>query len=836
MPDDAMFAPLPAGASAKASTGGAPRSKPVPIVPVPGDAPECTWRHPKYGAPVAKWPYHDAAGRLVAYAARVEFVGKDGQREKDVLPITWCRIGGECCAWRARALPAPRTLYRLPQLVADPAAPVIVTEGEKKADLAPSLFPGHVATTSMGGASAARQSDWSPLAGRKVIIWPDHDEPGRQYADDVAALATAAGAASVAIVPVPAEWPVGWDIADRLPEGAAPDALTGLLRSAIPWTAATALNEPNDEVDDAIVGRPAGLPPLIVHDGDLPATARELRDLLAAGGALYDRGLPVRLVTPADGGPTTARPLSVHNVVIEAHRVCRPLRRNSKGDEYPVTLPERVARMYLDMHGEWNLPPLAGVTMAPLLARDGSVRNAAGYDPDTGLLCCKVPSLAMPERPRHDDAVAALQLLRNAFRTFPFADSVRCRDPVLRAEVTDLAQPPGRDESAFLAALLTAICRPSLWLAPGFLIVAPQVSGAGTGKGLLVRAICVIAFGMQPRAFTAGHDRQELDKRLVAELVEAAPALFLDNVNAAVLRSETLASVLTERPARMRLLGQTRMVALNSTAFVAVTGNGLRVSEDLARRFLLCELDAHCEDPEARDFAPGFLEETERARTGLLSAAVTIWRYGREHAGELPRGRALGSFETWCEWVRDPLLALGCRDPVERVEIVKAQDPHRQQVAELFRTWHACHGRNPVKAAELHPDVLKVIDPQGRGRNYVVSRLGTLADTRSAGFMLTCQKAAGVWGAATYALHRTVPEGDTGAGHRDHRGHRGPVVPTVPMPDDLCGAAVPDAIDDDLRLRDNDEFGERAAILEYDGGYPRAEAERLAHAEIPGTA
>jgi hypothetical protein len=68
--------------------------------------------------------------------------------------------------------------------------------------------------------------------------------------------------------------------------------------------------------------------------------------------------------------------------------------------------------------------------------------------------------------------------------------------------------------------------------------------------------------------------------------------------------SDTLASVLTERPARVRVLGETRMVPLNSTAFVALTGNGLTVTEDLARRFILCELDARCEDPESRPFAP----------------------------------------------------------------------------------------------------------------------------------------------------------------------------------------------------------------------------------------
>jgi hypothetical protein len=235
MAGDPIFAPLGAGNVAAAPAAAAGRAKPVPIVPVPADAPQCTWKHAKHGAPMAMWPYHDAGGRLVGHAARVEYVGEDGKRRKDILPITYCRISGDSCAWRARAVPTPRPLYRLPELIANPDAPVVITEGEKKADAVPTLFPGYLGTTSMGGAGAAKRSDWALVAGRKVIIWPDHDEPGRRYAQDVAALATAACAASVTIVLVPAVWPEGWDIADSIPEGAAPDALAELLRSATPW-------------------------------------------------------------------------------------------------------------------------------------------------------------------------------------------------------------------------------------------------------------------------------------------------------------------------------------------------------------------------------------------------------------------------------------------------------------------------------------------------------------------------------------------------------------------------------------------------------------------------
>jgi hypothetical protein len=532
-------------------------------------------------------------------------------------------------------------------------------------------------------------------------------------------------------------------------------------------------------------------PVLFVHTGDLPATAEAVRDLLAASGRFFDRGMPVRIVKPADGSLPSATPLTKHNVVIEAHRLCQPVKIDPKRGLIEVTLPDRVAQMYLDMIGEWELPSLTGISTAPLLSADGGIRAADGYDLTTGLWCCCVPKLLLPERPSRADADTALRLLRQTFHTFPFADAPRRWDSCLRVYVVDITNPPGRDESSFLVALLTAICRQSQWLAPGVLITAPDVSGAGSGKGLLVRAICMIAFGNRPRAFTAGSERQELDKRLAAELIEAQPVLYLDNANGTVLRSDLLASVLTERPARVRLLGVSRMVPLNSTAFVAVTGNGLTVTEDLARRFILCQLDARCEDPELRPFLPGFLNQIEQRRVELLAAALTIWRWGRQNEAALVRGKPLGSFEPWAEWCRDPCVALGCRDPVDRIETLKANDPRRQRIVELFRTWWQHHGTTPVKANELAEEVRLIVDPQGRGRQYVATFLARLAGTRAGGFVLTRQDPAGKWSPATYALMNAAVAEEPG--HRTDRTDRtderdgettpAPMGPMGPMPD-----------------------------------------------------
>ena len=207
------------------------------------------------------------------------------------------------------------------------------------------------------------------------------------------------------------------------------------------------------------------------------------------------------------------------------------------------------------------------------------------------------------------------------------------------------------------------------------------------------------------------------------------------------------------------------MVPLNSTAFVAVTGNGLTVTEDLARRFIPCELDARCEDPEVRPFPAGFLEQIERHRAELLAAILTIWRWGRQNATGLIRGKPLGSFETWAEWCRDPFVTLGCRDPVERIESLKANDPRRQRIADLFRTWWEHHGPAPIKANQLAEPVKAIVDPQGRGRQYLATFLSGLAGTHAAGFVLTRQEPAGKWAAATYALNK--PEDVAPTGHRN---------------------------------------------------------------------
>lgn len=117
-------------------------------------------------------------------------------------------------SWQWKAPPAPRPLLNLPQLAERPDATVLVVEGEKAWSAAATLFPTAVAITWASGCKALDKTDWSPLAGRSVVLWPDNDGPGHDAMRKLAQLLLAAGAKTVRLVSNPPDAPEGWDVAD----------------------------------------------------------------------------------------------------------------------------------------------------------------------------------------------------------------------------------------------------------------------------------------------------------------------------------------------------------------------------------------------------------------------------------------------------------------------------------------------------------------------------------------------------------------------------------------------------------------------------------------------
>lgn len=120
--------------------------------------------------PSYSWTYRDHDGEPLFYIFRYDM--PDGT--KTFTPLSFSSTG----QWVKKQWPAPRPLYNLDKLTRNPNKPVLVVEGEKAADAAEQMQDIYIVTTWPGGVNAINKTDFTPLYNRKLLLWPDGDQPG----------------------------------------------------------------------------------------------------------------------------------------------------------------------------------------------------------------------------------------------------------------------------------------------------------------------------------------------------------------------------------------------------------------------------------------------------------------------------------------------------------------------------------------------------------------------------------------------------------------------------------------------------------------------------------
>ncbi|PWK43761.1 phage/plasmid primase, P4 family [Pseudomonas sp. OV226] len=203
------------------------------VMPPPDAPPPKTiWRGRGNGhlPVISAYAYRLANGALISYACRIEVDG-----HKDVIPHRWSKEENK---WRQKSLDTPRPLYQLHLL--EGTDRVLVVEGEKACDAARKLVPDLLCVTWAGGCGAVKQTDWTPLAGKEVWLWPDCDsqrykvtdprageylpyfeQPGAKAMAKIAEILRGLGC-TVHLVKVPdpgSDWCDGFDLADALANG-----------------------------------------------------------------------------------------------------------------------------------------------------------------------------------------------------------------------------------------------------------------------------------------------------------------------------------------------------------------------------------------------------------------------------------------------------------------------------------------------------------------------------------------------------------------------------------------------------------------------------------------
>jgi len=171
------------------------------VTPVPPEfVKRCFKKHLKHGLPTFTWEYRDANNQLILKVLRFD-KQIDGKKEKVFAPLALYRNRdtGEI-KWRWSMPKINRPLYGLHELAKRPKATVVLTEGEKAADAAKTLFPSCVCMTWPNGSKSISKADFTPLARRNIIIWPDNDNAGITCTKELKDLFTSLGTASIRII------------------------------------------------------------------------------------------------------------------------------------------------------------------------------------------------------------------------------------------------------------------------------------------------------------------------------------------------------------------------------------------------------------------------------------------------------------------------------------------------------------------------------------------------------------------------------------------------------------------------------------------------------------
>ena len=263
-------------------------------------------------------------------------------------------------------------------------------------------------------------------------------------------------------------------------------------------------------------------PAIRVEPGQRPAAVRAAESALIAVGRVYQQGERLvriaRIDADTDLGGVRRAAGSLVIAAVTADWLSHALARaadwetlDKRGQPRVIDPPIAVARELLALAGEWHLPVLRGIVMAPTLRDDGSVLDREGYDVQSGLYAdfggMEYPQLAAA--PSLEEAREALLVLDDLLSECAFVGG---------------AQSPSA--SAMRAAIITALVRRALDTAPALAVTAKQAS---SGKTALAHIVSRILTGCEAAVIPLDQEAAELGRRLLGVLMAGDPVVCLDN-------------------------------------------------------------------------------------------------------------------------------------------------------------------------------------------------------------------------------------------------------------------------------------------------------------------
>lgn len=297
--------------------------------------------------------------------------------------------------------------------------------------------------------------------------------------------------------------------------------------------------------------------------------------------------------------PLSARDGSLDSAIVD-RCACVAWRVDTKTNAWvpkPASLNPRIVSMVAaharDPAGRQRLREVVSITSSPVYSPDGELFAADGWSPKTRTL---IVGCIPTELPASMSAAHSLDVLRSIYADYPFASSA--------------------DLDNIIAALLVPLVRPMISGPIPFFAV--QGNQQGVGKSKIPKTILSM-HGLPHETTTWHQDRKDFADGLLVKLKRAIPVVVYDNIKH-YLDSPEFENLLTTGVYADRLKGVSEDGQYEVRTLFCLTGNGMTMSRDMARRGMFCTIRDTSGEPGARQVTHEDLEgHVAQYRSAYLS-------------------------------------------------------------------------------------------------------------------------------------------------------------------------------------------------------------------------
>jgi hypothetical protein len=425
-------------------------------------------------------------------------------------------------------------------------------------------------------------------------------------------------------------------------------------------------------------------PTVYLHAGEINPAMLAMEAVLAQTGKFFHTGGTLEMLTKQPNGSFAVVPVTEQTLTQElSARIDF-----EKFDGRSKTLvrsdpPPRLVNMLLHKRDYHILPELKGLARQPYFgATEGGIPKlikTSGYHKPSGLYAVFHPrDYDLPE-PTLEEAQKCMELLKDLVSEFHFV-----------AEV---------DRSVALAAIFTAVFRPSIPLAPGFHMRAPVIA---SGKSLLCDVIGAFAGPDGNTKISYPRHSEEATKVILSALLSVPAVLEFDDMDSDWRPHGVINRMFTSEHISDRILGVSKMATVGTRTLVLGSGNNVGPVRDLTRRVATCHLDPRCATPAALSYRKNPVELIRKSRPKYVGAVLTVvqaWLAAGSPKTTVPNIASFGG--EWSDRCRHPLIWMGLTDPAEAFFDQLKNDPDVENLGRLLKAWIRVFGSKETTVRQM---------------------------------------------------------------------------------------------------------------------------------------